>query len=298
MNLVAQLLKRLYTNIPRTVILGDHRVRLPRGHRLDWHRFRHSRYDEPIADLAKILHTSEAPLYFIDIGANIGDTAALASVHHDVRVLCIEGNDRFIPLLKANLRRISSNCKVVECFVGSENATLAGRVQTAHGSAHIERNIGPNANSTVATRSLESILRDNPEFLLSQLIKIDTDGMDAGILLSAQSILEATRPILYFECSPLAKRDNDEWENVFDMLVDIGYQWFHVYDNFGNHLLRVEAAQRSQLTSLSAYLRNTRKDLRPAIFYYDVCAIGPRGSSISSTLLARYEADSWSTLGR
>jgi hypothetical protein len=61
-----------------------------------------------------------------------------------------------------------------------------------------------------------------------------------------------------------------------------------VFDNFGNHMLCLEDGELHHLYSLNAYVKFTRRDLRPALFYYDICAMTARDVDISDKLRDLY----------
>lgn len=287
MNRFSQLVWRQRTHFDRTVALGDHRIRLPAGHLLDWHRLRHRRYDEPIAEIAELLRRKYRTPAMIDIGANVGDTAALMARSPEIAVLCIEGNEKFLPLLRENLAGVSPISEIEPSYVGAGGEAVSGRMLTGKGTARLVEGSG-----FVRTRSLAQILRAHPRFSDARLLKIDTDGFDAKIVLSASEVISALKPIAYIEYSPTGSAAVEaECRAMIERLKDIGYAFFHVFDNFGNHMLRVPAEQSDHLHALNAYVRSSRKDLRPSIFYYDICAIAAGDTDISDDLLRHYVED-------
>jgi FkbM family methyltransferase len=290
MNLAHQIARRLATNFTRKIALGGHEIVLPRGHRLDWYRLRHRRYDEPVSDLCSILLKKYPELYVIDIGANVGDTAALMVKNTNVSVLCIEGNTVYIPLLKTNLGRVSQSSEIEQSYVGAEDVLVAARVSTGAGTASIELENGIDKGpDVIQLRSLSSILATHPRFQNARLLKIDTDGMDAKIIAASSDVLERMRPIVYTEYSPIGPLEvQRECRATFDLLARFGYAHFHIFDNFGNHMLRLSASESKHLDELSAYLRSSRMDLKPAVFYYDICAMTEQDSDISDELLRQY----------
>lgn len=98
--------------------IGRHQIVLPRGHTLDHFRSRWQRYDQTLEDIAFIVHEKYPDATVIDVGANVGDTAAVICARQDLPVLAIEGNSRFIPYLRENARRLGPHVEVLECFVG------------------------------------------------------------------------------------------------------------------------------------------------------------------------------------
>jgi hypothetical protein len=75
---------------------------------------------------------------------------------------------------------------------------------------------------------------------------------------------------------------------MIERLRNLGYTQFHVFDNFGNHMLRLAASETDHLRALSAYVRSSQLDLRPAVFYYDICALTDDDRDISEMLLDQY----------
>jgi hypothetical protein len=138
---------------------------------------------------------------------------------------------------------------------------------------------------------LESILTDHRRFRDAKVLKIDTDGFDAEIVMGAADALARMRPVVYVEYSPIG---SDEVENryrrMIECLRDVGYEYFHVFDNFGNHMLRLAASEIYHLRTLNAYLRSSRLDLKPAVFYFDICAMTADDKDLSDELLRRYIA--------
>eukprot|EP01035_Chromulina_nebulosa_P019690 gene19690-25610_t len=281
MDLLSQFIRRLRIYRPRNYHLGGHRIRLPVGHRLDWHRLRHQSFDEPIKELADLLVSKYHSPHMIDIGANIGDTAALMVRTPNVSVLCIEGNDAFLPLLRQNLATVSDTSEIEASYVGVSEGAVRGSMRTLHGTAGLVEGAG-----TVAMRSLSGILDDHPQFRNSRLIKIDTDGFDAKIILASTEVLREMRPIVHVEYSPSGEPENMiECRKMISALKECGYKFFHIFDNFGNHMLRLSSSEIEKFDSLNSYVKATRENLRPSIFYYDTArdyTITTENSSISS----------------
>lgn len=223
----------------------------------------------------------------IDIGANVGDTAALMARSPEIAILCIEGNEEFLPLLRANLASVSLISEVEPSYVGVDDANVSGRMLTYEGTAKLVEGDG-----VVRVKSLSQILESHPRFKNARLLKVDTDGFDAKIILAASDVIAASKPIAYIEYSPSESPAAEaECRAMIERLKSIGYAYFHVFDNFGNHMLRVPAEQSDHLHALNAYVRSSRKDLRPSLFYYDICAIAANDADISDDLLKNYVED-------
>jgi hypothetical protein len=171
--------------------VGDARLLLPLSHELPFYRHDHPLYDRAIGHVAG---DTGGPI--VDIGANVGDTAAEMRARTDAPILCIEPDDRFFAIL-------------------SRNAAQLEPVELEH--------------AAVGAESLTRILAAHPAFAEPALVKIDTDGMDVPIVLANLDFLERVKPVLFFEYDPHFGATPD----VFERLREIGYRRMDVYENTG-----------------------------------------------------------------
>lgn len=125
----------------------------------------------------------------IDVGANIGDlTLPLSSmVGRAGRIYAIESNPGTFNILCANLALNEVlNVKPINAFVATSD-----QVDTA----------GPWGKYSYVGTTWQStfIAIDDLSLESCDLIKIDVDGKELEVLKSAEMMIEAHRPILYFE---------------------------------------------------------------------------------------------------
>jgi len=202
------------------VRLGDPTVRyridgveleLPLSHQLPFYRAAHPEYDAPLARIACELG---GPV--VDVGANVGDTAAAIRARCGIPILCVEGDERFFALLERNATRLG-DVELERSFV---DAPARGRVERAHGTARVVAGDG-----TLPAKPLKQVLEDHPRFAAPAVLKLDTDGLDVPILLANLDLLARLRPVLFFEYDPhLGARPE-----VFTRLREAGYhtaEWF------------------------------------------------------------------------
>ena len=213
------------------VRLGDPVVRwpvegidllLPLSHELPFYRHDHPLYDRAIGRIA-----AEAGGPVVDVGANVGDTAAEIRAHSDVPILCVEGDDRFFALLERNAPVLAP----VEFEHSFVDAPALARIERSAGTARVVPGDRP-----VRTKGLAQILEDHAAFAEPALVKLDTDGFDVPIVLANLELLERVRPVLFFEYDPHLGATPD----VFERLRDIGYRRMDVYENTGEHVRTVE----------------------------------------------------------
>ncbi|HEY8900539.1 MAG TPA: FkbM family methyltransferase [Chthoniobacterales bacterium] len=222
-------------------------------------------YDRQITPLVASLRKKYPDLRMIDVGANIGDTAALAKAETDIPVLCIEGNPRILPYLKRNLSRLGT-IQLAETFVGMENGAVAFEIEHTPGSASIRRN--RNADHSLPLATMQTILKKFPEFADAKFLKVDTDGFDGTVLRSARDYLTRTQPVLLFEVDPkLLGQQGEDAHALLDFLVSLNYEQFMIYDNFGNFLISLDRDQQDGFRDLVSYHLNSIQSL-----YWDVIA--------------------------
>src|SRR5271170_3339530 len=106
-------------------VVGRTKLLLPADHAIDAYQARWKRYDRALGEIARLVWGKYPDYRAIDIGANVGDSAALISTYHDVPTLCIEGTEAFLPFLRENARRIGPHVALEVAFVG-DGAAAAG----------------------------------------------------------------------------------------------------------------------------------------------------------------------------
>jgi FkbM family methyltransferase len=249
--------------------IGVADLALPLSHELPFYRTDHPLYGEAVGRIAAALG---GPV--VDIGANVGDTAAIVRSHSDVPVLCVEGDEVFFRLLEQNAARLG-DVELERAFVrGSEPRTGTGGVERARGTARL-------VGGTVATKPLAEILADHRRFVRPPLIKLDTDGMDVPIVMANLDLLEQTRPVLFFEYDPHLGAKPE----VFVALSRKGYEAAVVYENTGEYRETVALSDTERIAALHDEYTG-----HGGARYVDVCVV-PDGVEIPvNALLAPEEA--------
>jgi FkbM family methyltransferase len=268
-----------------TYKIGNFELVLPADHRLGVYRDNFRLYGWALGEVARFVAAKYPDATAIDIGANVGDTAATICRHQAIPVLCIEGHPDYLPYLRRNLDRLPAGIEVAEAFVGAvAGSVAAGQVRTLGGSAAFDA--AKSKPGGLPVRPLADILREHPAFLRPRLLKTDTDGSDFEILLSATGLLRDALPVLFFEYDPTFREDGAaSGKRTIAELVAIGYRSFCVYDNFGNFLEIVRHDPVGRFADLNRYLLSHLFFGR-RVLYLDVCAF----SSADEDLAAQVHA--------
>jgi len=266
--------------------VGDFELLFPADHLLGAYQRNYRLYDWALGEIARFVAAKYPDATAIDIGANVGDTAAAICRHQNIPVLCVEGHPAYLSYLYLNLDRLPGGIEVAESFVGAVAGSVAvENVRTGSGTAALDSAASvPAGGERLPVRLLADILRDHPAFVRPRLLKSDTDGSDFEILLSSIDVLRASMPVLFFEYDPTFRQDGAEAGiRTIEALASIGYRSFCIYDNFGNFMEIVRGDVVDRLADLSRYLMSHLFFGRQ-IYYLDICAFSSADADLAGQL--------------
>lgn len=277
-------------NMRRQYSVAGFKLYFPDDHQLEQYQSIWHLYDRALGLIAKSVLQKYPHTTAIDIGANVGDSAALIQAFQPVPTLCIEGNPEYFEYLEANAQ-IIGNIEIADCFIGPDQVPVALDAIASHGgTSSIVDAIGAEGMFTSELQSLASVLQHFPQFQNSKLLKIDTDGFDFTIIQQSREFIEQVQPIIHFEYEILSGRDRAEQGlQTIDLLMQLGYQQFAIYDNFGNYLISLSSQHYQQFEDLTHYLiSNHYKSGRPAVYYFDICAFAASDLDLFEQIRAEY----------
>jgi FkbM family methyltransferase len=256
--------------------LGPAQLALPLSHDLPYIRAWATRYGDNFVRIVAELNRQEGAAPIIDVGANVGDTVALVREVGAHPVLCVEGSSEYLPLLRANVAPLG-DVEIEPVFVGP--ATLSGSyaLHALQGTAEL-RITGPEQDGATIV-PVDGILERHPRFAHTRLLKVDTDGFDALVLRSAESLLRQSHPVLFFEYFPDLAPDPDELPEVFSYLAGLGYRKGLIYDATGDFLVGANLDDAEFMADIHSRYRGN-----PAMRYADICAVHEADESIAQAL--------------
>lgn len=191
-------------------------------------------YDRFLPILAGIIKGG----YIVDIGANVGDTAAWMLPFTSAMLLCIEPQDRFYSMLMKNIDSFPpdySNRVITKKCLISDDTQGAYSLACKYGTAHMIRDNNSSSNLK-AIRLDDALAEENIQLSDVSLIKCDTDGNDFHCLMSLGEKLKDVSPILYFENDLTDGTAFDGFNTLNEYLQENDYNDFWFFDNFGNYL--------------------------------------------------------------
>jgi FkbM family methyltransferase len=258
--------------------LNGIKILVPLSHELPLYRKEFPQYSLNVGRIAHYVARKYPDLKFIDIGANVGDTAAILRGFSRFPILCIEGNKKFFAIMQHNLTSFKDDVYCAYSFVGPATGLFKGMVHSEGGTAFLVEN--QNTSEEIEVRSLDDILNGYSLFRASKMMKIDTDGFDSRILISEKNFLSQAKPVIFMEYDPFSsERYGDDCFLVFDMFRTIGYESIMVYDNCGDYLLTAGLDNRQLLEDIHHYYigRGSRR-------YADICVFHRDDADLARTI--------------
>lgn len=159
---------------------------------------------------------------FLDIGAHIG--SVLSAVHHQdpgVQIVAFEAD----PSKISNLRSKFPYCELFDVALGEREDIAAFQINASapgYNTLVVEKD---SALQTVSVRvaALDDVLGDRAV----DVMKIDVEGAELGVLIGAEKLIQNCRPIIMFESMSLGVNAlGYSAELLWDWLHGHGYQVF------------------------------------------------------------------------
>jgi FkbM family methyltransferase len=233
-----------------------------------------------IGHLVEIL-CHKGPIALIDIGANCGDTLAIAkAASPESEVLCVEGDGILLPSLEKNARQFTG-ITIKHCYLGEVSGSANVFVQNRGWNSTLVRG---QADELISLERLDDVALSWTGLSRLRFIKCDAEGYDISILFGAQRILNKYKPVVLFEYNREAMRlTGEKGFRIFSYLAELGYRDVLFYDNFGRFLLAADLLQGNLLQDLHDYVdgRGT------SIYYYDIIAFPDIEKELLAELLRK-----------
>jgi len=86
----------------REYLIGEYYITLPACHKLDFYQREFKNYDKKLPIIAALVSNKYHDAVIVDIGANVGDTAAAIRTAVSSPIICVEGNSDFLKYLNKN----------------------------------------------------------------------------------------------------------------------------------------------------------------------------------------------------
>lgn len=255
--------------------VGNYIITSPSSHSLSKNLNQYKFYSRNLPRLIEEISKYYNDLKIIDVGANIGDSAALINSINikPNKIYCFEGDDEFTKYFYRNTERMD-NIVLFKSFLGDSDSCENFNVVKDNGTLRINSD---NKGSNITIDTLDNISEANKELYDIKFLKTDTDGYDFKILRGAKKLIEKAKPILFFEYDrEFLNLNSDDGFSTFEMLKEIGYKNAIIYDNYGRLLVSFDINNELLLKQLDLYIH----DKKGAFPYYDICLFNEVDNSI------------------
>lgn len=240
---------RTLLNREQTHDIGGVRITLPPDHNLPFYQRRDPTYDAYAVALLRRLSGGER-LTVIDVGANVGDTAAaVLAADPATQVISVEGNEDFLGYLRRNLAAYPERATVVAGFVGPVGERVAYRTQGSTGGFQpaVAEESDTQVQEWVSPAQLLQMVGQEDRVVW----KSDIDGFDIHVLAEHWNVIDERCEAIWFEFdSPRTLGDRADVARLIELIAASGRTCW-VYDNLGRRMV-VLAPGEGQATALSA----------------------------------------------
>ena len=177
---------------------------------------------------------------FVDVGAHMGHCSLMAAtvIGSGGRIIAMEANPETVTLLKRNIAASGAEVEVlpIACSESEGFVDLWAASNTNSGSSSISKTNASLAGTAqtsyrVVSRTLDSVLNDLGVKQVD-VLKIDVEGSEMGVLRGARKTLSERRPKLMIELDDqlLATMDSSS-DEVQRFLATFGYRPSGVFDD-------------------------------------------------------------------
>ena len=229
----------------RTVVRDVQGVRLamPWSHRLPDYARMYPSYGQNLVALALGLGDTSKPMGVVDVGANIGDSAAQILAKVDARVLCVEADPEYLPYLQRNVGA-DDRCVIEFGLLVNDTADASGLSAVRKGGT--TRFAQDGTGGAAGALTVAGLLARHPELPPVRLIKSDTDGYDTTLIPPLARAYAESCPVLFFEYDHdlTRKAGKPDPASVWEELRAAGYSYVGIWNNFGQpiQVLPIEEA--------------------------------------------------------
>lgn len=215
----------------------------------------------------------------VDIGANIGDTAAIVANYAHNKLILVEPSEYFFDFLVRNVSQLPNKVIVKRSLI-FDGSMISGYFSHWKGTASfIEDQEG---DIKIKTEKLADIADEKTCF-----VKIDTDGYDFQILLASLEWLASVHPVVLFENEIRNSEHLTKANELYVQLQNIGYTFFIVWDDPGFYHL--STTDLSILLDLNRYLLKVSQYKGPKNLYnYDVLCLHKQDEDIYKNICEWY----------
>lgn len=241
-------------------------------------------YNAEIGRIAALTYSRYPDMIAIDVGANIGDTAAILRGACPSPIICVEGDPAIGDILAENVAPLGE-VRIVRAFLGErrEERPMIVAKEGWNSTLMPARDGAP--GTIVPFLTLDEVIPDEERGRV-KVLKIDTEGHEGHVLRGARRTLCEARPVVLFEHNRDALSTiGADGTDVFAGLRDLGYRTLLFWDSGGRFLLRTSLESMDVVEDLHEYVAFEGRCLG-GIYYLDACAFHADDDDLAERCLA------------
>lgn len=247
-------------------------IDIPLYHPLPFYSFLYKNYSTNLSRVAGYIGNKYPNSSFIDVGSNIGDSVLLMRKTCNNNVFCVEGDQKYLKLLQHNMERYN-NVSIIDTYLSDKDGKMFLHVDNKLGTGNLNVFDG---TDYFKVRCLDSLFHNSDDI---KFLKTDTDGFDAKVIKGGEQMIKKCKPLIFFEFDDkLLKKNGDSGINLMNYLIDCGYKYFLVYDNFGLYSKSIVINREISSKKYNHYFGSNTK------YYYDVLAIHSEDEKLYKTI--------------
>lgn len=246
-------------------------------------------HSKSIGRVAALVGAKYPDSVFFDIGANIGDTAAIMRTGAPNPIYAIEGVDAFYRLLERNAVAIGG-VHPVKCFLSYDSGgrdVLLKVMETGNAVVYEKPELfgTDTAGSTserIETTTLQALAERLAIAKPVKFVKTDIEGLDMPVLNAALGFIAREKPVLYFECHISDAFDRTYGITFLDFIArlrEAGYRSMLYWDLSREFQHALNLADAAQLDDFVAIYRN-----RNGLKYADVCVLHADDADLAQSI--------------
>jgi FkbM family methyltransferase len=234
--------------------------------------------------IASSVYTKYPEMVSVDVGANIGDTAAIIRSVCPAPIVCVDGDELLGHVLAENIRMLG-DATVVQVYLSDNREEQHVCIQKEGWNNTLLPVASEGRGKQIRFLPLDDALKDI-DLHRVKLLKIDTEGFDARVLRGSRNILKIGRPVVIFEynrenLSPLS----EDGLSIFAGLKNHGYHSALFWDDRGRFLLGTSLNDMTIIEDLHDYVDFREKPLG-YIYYLDICLFHECDQDLAEKCLA------------
>jgi FkbM family methyltransferase len=241
-------------------------------------------YTSELGRVAAAVYSKYPGMIVVDVGANVGDTAAIVRTTCPAPIVCIEGDKHILGTLAENAK-IIGDVDILNLYLDEECSTRRMGVTKAGWNSTLMEEDRTGPGEMIGFVTLDEGLK-HLDVRKVKLLKVDTEGFDGRVLRGARGILGGSRPVVLFEYN----RENmnairEDGKKIFSYLNDYNYNSILFWDNSSRFMFRTNINNYDLIGDLHDYVDYTDRKLG-CVYYLDACAFHREDEDLAETVLA------------